>query len=363
MVGGNSAACKRAVAFALVCSLFGARSLATTIVLADFDDTTVETRESFGGTFKTGFKLFRIEYRATTLQPVYNGPPVITVTPVDMHRIKRYLGEGPAKLGAINRRVNLEDGQVIVPGYYTIRSPDTFEYFMTAPAGENYLLRDFRLAEKRDPEGAFKGQFWDIMCRILASEKGAEALGFISARGHSLEEWRELFEYLKKRRYIENLPNFDLFHSISLPEYDQYSLRKDVPVQKVKVLEELARKLGRAPLGPRDTRLHPNGKEHAPYHYLVFADDKQETIDLAAKLFQSLARSQAVKVKFGLFNMGNRTEVQASQRPQFAIVEPDGTFRHATEDELVGEPEARREALIAAAEAAPTCSAKVAVHD
>lgn len=358
MVGGFRAGLVCVVTATLASAFLDGRAAATTIYLSDFDDTLVETREAFGGTFKTGFKLFRIDYRATTLQPVYDGPAVVTVSPVDLHRIKRYLATGATRPGAINRKVRLEDGQAIVPGYYLIRSPDTFEYFFTGPPGVNYLLRDFQEAEAREPRDAFQGQLWPTMQKILSDPEGADSFGVISARGHSLDEWRELFEYFRVRGYIEHLPNFQLFHGVSLPEYDQFSLRKDVPVQKVRVLEEIARKLSRSPLGARDVRLHPNGRETAAYHYLVFADDKQETLDLAARLFQNLARSQVTKVKFGLFNMGNRTEVTESQRPQYSIVQPDGTFRHATEDEIEGEPRARRGYLTGE----PGCEAKLAAE-
>ncbi|MBY0369369.1 hypothetical protein K2X33_01700, partial [bacterium] len=67
-------------------------------------------------------------------------------------------------------------------------------------------------------------------------------------------------------------------------------------------------------------------------------------------LFQKFAQNKTVRVKFGVFNMGNATEIRATRRPQYAIIKSDGTFRHATAEELKGE----HPALLAAAAAGET---------
>ena len=127
---------------------------------------------------------------------------------------------------------------------------------------------------------------------------------------------------------------------MSLPEFEQYGLGGDVARQKVNILMELATRLGRVPLGTSDERLHPNGKEVGEFHFVIFADDNQETIELAVKECQAMVQSRRVPVKFGIFNMGYRSDIIASGRPQFAIIEPGGTFRQATDLERIGEPAA-----------------------
>jgi len=311
---------------------------AHTLVLTDFDDVVLETRESFRGTFKTKFKLYRINYRANVLQRIPDGDEVVDVSPIDLHRMMAYLGKGNLEPGNFPREQRLENGMVIRPGEYMLRSPDSFEYFMEGPRGVNYLLNDFKEAEASDPEMRWKGPFWDTMVEMLSRSETANQFGIITARGHSREEWEAFFKYLKKRGYIKCLPNLDLIHGVSLPHYDQFGVDHQIATQKTQLLEEVIQSLGTARLENADQRLHPNGKESVKFHYVVFAENNQLTLDSVTRSFQHIARSRRIPVKLGVFNFGNQSEVADTQRPQYAIVQQDGTFRHATEHESIGEP-------------------------
>lgn len=308
---------------------------AATIVMSDFDNTIVETREAQDGTFQTPFVLFRIEQRATTLQDAPRGPAEIHLSPIEFHRNRAYFGKGSGQPGALNRKIELQDGTVVNPGLYYVRNPESFRHFFSTD-DRNNPLEDLKAAQSRDAEGKWKGPFWETMVKILANPESARTFGLITARGHTEKDWVEFFEYLKKTGEIENLPNFRLFHNVSLADYDQFSLTWNTAQQKVGVMREMVQHLGRTPV--TDERLSPDGKTREPYHYLIFVDDNQETLDAAIRVFQQYAQNKTVRVKFGVFNTGNRTEVTASRRPQYAIIKSDGTFRHATPEEILGEP-------------------------
>lgn len=309
-----------------------------TLILSDFDDTIVETRESRGGAFRTKFKLFRINHRATSLQREPEGDEVVEVSPIDLHRIRPYLGKGNLEPGNFPREQKLENGKVIRPGEYMLRVPDSFEYFLAAPPGKNYLLADFKEAEASDAGGNWKGPFWENMVEILDRPETAATFGIITARGHSREEWGEFFKYLKKQGYIKYLPNLDLIHSISRPEYDQFGIDHQIHQRKQQLLDEVVASLAAVRLTEADDRLDPNAKGNERLHYLVFADNDSATIEAVTRSFQNAARSMRVPVKLGVFNYGTKSEVIATQRPPLAIVQSDGTFRHATQAEQFGEP-------------------------
>lgn len=183
-------------------ALFSAHLLsgvvASTAVLSviDFDDTTLETREEHRGVFGTPFRLFRIEPRINTMQSTQVGPAYVDVSPAQLKRLEPYLGSG-SQFGAIARRATLDNGQVIVPGEYTLRDPDSFLYFFSAEAGSGdyRLLSDFQRAEERAArgEGDWRGPLWEFMLAHLAHQPVAQSFGFITARGHEPWEFHALF--------------------------------------------------------------------------------------------------------------------------------------------------------------------------
>jgi hypothetical protein len=312
---------------------------AATIILADFDGSVVEYRPQYQGTFHSHFKLFRIDYRATTLQPIPTGPATIDVSHADMEALENLIGTGNNHPGTLNRTVTLESGETIVPGTYYIRDPDTFERYLEAPAGQNYLLEDFKEAEKlaKQGKGTFKGPYWDHMVAILSTPETAQTFGIITARGHSQNEWRQLFEYWLRKGYIKNLPNFDLIYGVSRREFDRFSLKGKIAVQKTGILEQVALKLGRVPLDKTDRRLMPNGQDTAEMHSLIFVEDTQLSVELAFKKFRALSQSKLVPVKFAIFNAGEPHEIKDSDRGPFIVITDEGSWRPASIFEQVGE--------------------------
>lgn len=326
----------RSLAFFTLAALTAAapKADAVSLVFSDFDNTLVETRESAGGTFETKFVLFRSEQRATTLQDVPTGPKEIELTPIEFHRNLAYFAKGPGTPGALNREIKLKDGTKVMPGLYYMRNPESFKYFFSTPERNN-VLEDLKDAEKRDPEGHWKAGFWDTMVQYLNHPESARWFGMITARGHDQKDWVEFFEYLKAQGYIKHLPNFRLFHNVSRAEYDQFSLSWKNSEQKKGVLQQVVQHL--ATVAPTESRLAPDGKHEEPMHFVTFADDNQDTLEAVLRMFQQYAQNKTVRIKFGIFNMGTQTEITATRRPQFAIIKSDGTFRHATDAEKLGE--------------------------
>lgn len=324
-------------AFALGVFLCVQSSLGVTLILSDFHDTIVETRRnsSCSGTFETKVILYRIEQLGSVIIPRVDEPEQVEVTPFELERIRKSLGSGPLEPGAIKETVKLSSGKTIHPGYFFIRNPDSYKYFMEAPAGKNYLLRDFKAAELREPKEGFKGPFWDSMVEILKTKEGAQSFGVISAAGYSEKEWQEFFEYLQSKKYIKHLPNFSLFRSISRPEFDKYSIDWDVPGKKVAIAREFALALRFQSLSDSDVRLAPDGKSKGKYHSILFADDKKETVHGMSELFFYLSRSQLVSpVKYGIFNAGTNVR---TQRDRFWIVSDTGIARSAVDREIISD--------------------------
>ena len=312
---------------------------AATYFFSDFDNAVVESREEKHGTFKSHYQLYLLPQRANVLQPdLAQLPKVIKVTPREYERIKDSLAKHDNEPGAIGKKYRLESGELIDPGNYIVRNPDSFEYFMEAPTGRNYLLESFKDAETRTT-GSYKGQIWKTMALFLSNPETAKNFGLLTARAHSRVEWEQTVDYWIEKNIdgISHRPNFDLFHNVSRSEYEKYGLGGNISAQKIAKLKEFINQLARVPLRPEDARLKPDGKGTEPLHYVVFADDNQETIELAFSLFKGMAQRGTYPIKFGLFNLGNSTEIRQTRRPQFMIIEPAGSFRRATALEQLGE--------------------------
>ncbi len=319
-------------------------ALGETVWLVDFDQTLVESRREFGGNFRTAYRLFRIDQRANTLQDVASGPRHIDVNPIDYHRIEKDLGRGQGKPGRF-RKVKLEDGTTFIAGEYMLRNPDSFIFYgVHQDEPRNYLLEDFKAAEKST--GRFQGELWSLMQYALSNKHSSQHFGVITARGHTKKHWMDFFRYLKNKKgksgkhtpYINYLPNPTYIHNTSHPDYDQFDLDWDKAKQKIGVLERTIRDLGRVPVSDSDVRLHPDGKIHEKFHTLVYADDNQASLEAAVDLFRQYIWAGVYPIKFIVINTGLKTEIRQTQRPQYAVMKLDGTFRQASYLERLGEP-------------------------
>lgn len=336
------------------CLVEGPRAQATTLIFADFDNTLLETRKQFEGTFKTPYVLFRIDHRTNVLERTLEGPREIEVTPVDFEHIRRYLYHPDGDIENRNRLVTLESGEKIRPGQYMLVFPDSYKYFFDGDKGENHLLQAFQKTYSRNSQSGWQGPFWQHFTKIMGQEDTARGVRIITARKHSGKNWDAFFKYLVRNKELSRIPNSAFFHNVSHESYDQFSLTHDIAERKAQLLLQAVINLGRVPLRPEDMRLNPDGTGTELSHYVIFADDSQETLERVLPLFQDIVRTKRVPVKIGIFNMGLATAIRDSGRPQYTIIKSDGTFRTATETEMNGEPLLLRNSLIKPQPAVPT---------
>lgn len=315
----------------------GGAALAETIILLDFDGSVVNFRKDLGGSFETTYRIFRLTYRANTLQAIPSGPEYLDVSGGELFEIRNQLAAGEGKPGTLNKTYTLRSGLKFTPGEYFLKDPESYFRFFAAPKGSNYLLEDFKAAEARDRSGkSWQGRFWDPMTKILSTQEGANALSLISARGHSHEEWVEFFEYLRSQGYIKFVPK--RFMSISTREFDRFSLTGDVTAQKMGVAEEVAlRVLAFKPVTEKDLRLNPDGDGMGYYHGLLLIEDDPRTVDAVVHAFRGLAQSKLAPIKFGVFHMGPDQEVKDWGKPRFTILTDDGVYRPARGKEILGD--------------------------
>lgn len=307
---------KRLFLSLLLTMSFGAVAEAqVTLAYFDYDGTTVEHRQSQGGTHSTTHVLFRVQEGGIhLLAGIQPGPETIEVSQQDFHRLLPYLAKGHGQPGAINRNSTLDDGRVIQPGLYFMRIPETFKYFRESrEPGRNYLLEDFKRAEAKSANGEFKGRFWEIMRAWCSTKENAERFAILTARGHSDAEWKALFEYWIAKGYINHAPGRVI--NLSRPEYDRYGPAGDMPERKSNFLVEQASELARVDLS--------NGKRHT----IIVAEDEQRNLERIATRLSALSNSGRFPIEFVLGNAGLRSEIQRSIRPELAVIRPEGSFK------------------------------------
>lgn len=286
--------------------------------LFDFDGTLVEHRQSRDGAFNSKVVIFRNDLRLNLLQTQPSGPKTLVVTQQDLHKISEYLGSGEGRPGAVNREVELQSGLRIRPGEYYMRYPDSYEFFREAPVGQNYLLESFLEAEARSPEGKWKGAMWDLFQELCSTELGAQKASIITARGHSRAEWAALFDYMQSKGYIKFKPDVRRVFNVSRPEFDRYGAGgaaiggdpTDVAVRKANVVEEILLSLSRVET--------PEGKLHT----VMVADDEVRNLERIASVFQKIAFGNHVRVRMTLASLALKSEIRASIRPEYAVIEP-----------------------------------------
>lgn len=330
----------------------GTAANAVELFFFDYDGTIVnpkKTSRQNSEIHDTKVVLFRIENRPNLFIDVEDAPRVIEVSAQDLkHKLTRIneitteeeslLSPKDGRVGSLEK-VTLSDGTVIVPGLYRIIVPESFKYYRESPRGNNYLLNDFKKAELLEAQriGTFKGPFWSHMVNLLSNEESAKQFGIISARGHSLREWKELFSYLQERGHIKHLPDFKNIHSINRPEYEQYGMGDGDSIRKVGLLKQIILDMSKRKYKESDIRLHPNGQEAVQIHSLSFVDDNQRTLELAYSELRALALRQT-NVKIIISNAGLDHEVKKSRKPRSYVLTFDGVVRPATDFEIYGEP-------------------------
>lgn len=314
------------------------------VVILDLDDTVFSSGEVHGGSFGTKRVLVRIENRGQTIVPYpANLPSTIEISPGKYRylRDRNLLGLGETMIGSLSAATG-DNGERIYPGYYWLDPTRSYERFREGPPGQNFLLEDFKVAEKIDKKKTWRGPMWDLMVKVLSTAETAKTLMILTARGHSPEEWMEFFGYLHKKKYIKFLPEKENLIGVSRPEHHYLSPAGDPFEAKYNKIYEIANHLAQVPPDPvSDLRQHPWGKksEDLAINTLVFAEDNQPCATAVRDLMIALVRGGRHPLKFVLINTGLEShfrETKAVFQPREAVIQPDGTFRKATLVEQMG---------------------------
>lgn len=308
-------------------------AFAKTFILSDFDNTFIESRREYGGTFHPLIRVFRVHTRWTPLDQEFIGPEEIDLSPHDFQRVSKHLAQASNKPGVSKKVITLDNGLKFQPSYYYLRNPDSYLRFGATSNFENSrsLIDDLQATGMTN----WKGPFFSFVQEFLKTPDGAKSIGIITARGHSRSAWHDFFSYLKELGEIQFLPELHHFHSVGVNgHYDRYAPIDDIPGRKIGILKDYALALAKMPLTEQDERLSPDGTSVERLHFLVFADDNPDTLEKALELFQSMTRRRSVPVKFAIFNSGLKSQVRATRRPRFLVIKRDGSIRPLKSDEF-----------------------------
>ncbi len=341
-----------------------AQSGSRTVILSDFDGVFIEDRNVYDldgklrrrGAFKTRVVLFRQELREHSIQEVPSGPETVEVDWETFTHIRRngLLAQGPRHLG--NQIDSLKDieGNEFYPGEYELRQPASYKYYFEADEeGRNYLLEDFKEAEKLSETRGYdwRGRHWKAIEKILNHEETARHFGIITARGHSIEEWKEFFRYLKRKGYIKYEPNYDLFHPISRPDWDLYTTETDFSDRKARIARDTVLAMRREEPNQSHLRVSLDGPDYEkePLHTLVLIDDTREMIEAYHRTMRGLVTDRRARTKVVIIDLslpqeefldrshGVTGQIPREKRPRYSVITSTGRYREALPIEVIGE--------------------------
>jgi len=314
-------------------------SFADRFYLFDVHGTLLNTTESQGGSFRSTYKLFRVDHRANVLQPVADGPRVIEVSIEELETLYPYLSRGDNLPGSMNY-FKLADGSLIRPGEYRLDLTHSFVHFRTPQVGDpdygrNFLLEDLQKAIERD-NLRWQGPMWREFVELVKAHP--EQVGIITSSGYEAKDWDAFFDFLIEQGEIENKPNPNHIHNISLRSYDTLNLQGNSAVQKAELLRKFVKGLSRKRPDPQsDLVLNPDGTGQGAFHTIVFYDDNQKTLERVYEAMSEVVSSRIADVKIVIINAGSDRQVQQSQKPRAFVIRSNGKFREARPEEVVGE--------------------------
>lgn len=324
--------------FIFVLNFVGFSAFAEEVILADFDDTIVESRPEMDGGFVAKYILYLNPYRANTIQEVPQGEEKLVISTYDYRRLRNLLSYGQHTPGSL-KPFELSDGRVIVPGNYQVLFDQSFQFFR--PSGvkaQSHLVDQFTdTFSIRGKSNSWQGLYWESMRKILSTERGAKAFRILTSRGHESWEWDALFNLFLEKKWVSHLPNSSQFHNVARREYDSITVRFDDISLKVNLIEKAARALNDRSLSSEDLRLAADGVSQKQLHTLVFVEDNPDIVEAAFQKFKALALSRRFPIKYVLINTGTDEEVRLSRRPRSLVLKEDGGFRLAAEEEITGE--------------------------
>ena len=282
--------------------------------LFDFDGNITNQKPHLGGTFSTAHRIYLVRERSDFLlapSSTASEPDYIDISSGDFHKLEPFFAKSDSLLGPVGRKATLEDGRVIQPGRYTVRIPDTFQFFReSADPSRNTLLEDFKRAEaealRKGPPHTFKGPAWDLFLEWCNTPETAKTTRILTARAHSKAETDALNAYWIERGYIRYAPTWV---PIGRPEYDRFGPPGDIAARKSNYVGEGLRALERLPRPADGTS-----------HLLVVSEDTQSNVDRIAEVMIEAAQRNNTSIRAVLFNSGLSTEVRQSTRPRIAEV-------------------------------------------
>lgn len=316
-----------------------------TILISDYDGTLNNDRQVDRGTYLNYIVLFRVESRANILTPMAEGPQQVEITSQEFTRLKKYLAPEVNQQATVNRSATLANGQKIKPGDYYFSPYYSFRYYMESlDPRRNYLLETQRRAEvmasKSEIESAhWQGKMFPVLADYVSQKRLEPNTHFmvLTACGYSTEEWRQLGQYLvdtgtlNPPQEARALPVFEprFTHNISRPEYDKFAFMKGRPP----INNVTPRKIGYLRQFLIDLmRVEPEAGER---HQVVFADNDQNTVREAYKLFQEFVFGGRLKADFTVINAGGPTEIEEIGKPPIATMTEKSALWERTPAELI----------------------------
>lgn len=356
-------------------------------LITDFDGTWTGEDAAEGGregTWSTYYTLYRIQEPSHAAIEIPRNLPIrIHISPYDYENIRVLLAQADNISGSTEpytpHNAVAEVGgpklTSIIPGYYRVINPISFERFRggSNAEGGSHLAEDYLAAvaeAKKSPKRkSHRGRGEELIQHFLNNSDLASTVRVLTARGADDADWAELFAAMQKvegYKYVpatrardDQGPAKGVWALGSLEFSGQ--LGRTIVEKKLKYLEYLAFKLMKQ--SPRELVLSPDGETYDYYHTIIFQDNDPDYLLPVFKRFRELATSKRFPIKFVMRNVG--TEEQVEQTKWFVsnhdgafngdgshsmkalrdiVIQSDGRVRAATPEDLFIDPRTVKEA-------------------
>lgn len=204
---------------------------------------------------------------------------------------------GMEKVVALSgRSVNLADYE---------RRHDTFREFRDPP-GVNNFLPAVKWVVENLPEKEWQGPMFKSLQRMLSDPDTARHAAILTARKHRPESYREAFEYLREKGYVEHLPPLE--HMFGVGD----AVNADTAGAKVEIMKPLLDRVQATPVGLRAKKVFDqDGRSKKRLHVVHFSDDDRGNFErmasgLAAELRADPKRWSKIKIVLHYTGKGKR---------------------------------------------------------
>lgn len=347
------------VSSSLLLTAMPTETLAHLTIVSDLDGTVNNDRGENAG-WITPWRLKLIPDRRTPLQPSpreelegVQFPEYIDVSYAEYLSLRRLWGKEGGAIGDLNP-ITLppvplfrETSIHVIPGYYQIDRPDTYQFYRPATDGTNRLLLGLRDAVKRskaNPKLEWKGMAFPLMQAALSNDANRTFV-LSTARDELNVNIAEFFQELKKLDYIQRqveLKDGKLdgvrAHFLSSPDAIRFGHTMSERKVGVAVAEgEQALSTPKA----EHLELVPNEEgalrgETRMGHTLIFPeDDVRYATDMVRRLREiSSDKDFTQRIKFVFFFAGREEDLGSPALPYRWIVFDKGFMRKALPVEI-----------------------------